>query len=378
MKRIFISFMAITLLWSCGNDNVCIEGKIKNGKDLSIYLNKLNVDGSELIDSTKLTEEGNFKFKSHTVYPQLYTISLSNGNIITTVVQSEDKLYFEGNAKNFANSYTVKGSDDAIKAKLLNDHLYKTQIKLNTLQKELENKTRDEQEIKTDILKTINAQRKFSSEFIIGNGTSLSSYIALYQKIDKSKYTLNENKDIYYIRVVASSLKALYPESQYTKAILASLKQLNKRLGNLKLRNYIQNAPKTLPEIKLPNINNKEIALSSLKGKYILLDFTDLSSPNSVIINKQYKSLYKKYKNKGFVIYQVSLDRNLLAWKDLIKKQNINWINVWDKDSQNGAAVRGWNVKRMPCNYIISKDFDIAGKNLFGRNLEDKLKEIIR
>ncbi len=378
MKRILISFIAITLLWSCGNENVCIEGKIRNGKDLSIYLNKLNIDGSELIDSVKLTEKGNFKFKSHTVYPQLYTLTLSNGNIITTVVQSEDKLFFEGDAKNFGHTYTVKGSDDATKAKLLNDQLNKTKKQLSTLQTELVNKTRDEQEIRKDILKVINAQRKFSADFIIGNGTSLAAYIALYQKIDDNRYTLNENKDLYYIRVVASSLKALYPESQYTKAILANLSRQSKILGNLKLRNYIQNAPKTLPEIKLPNINNKEIALSSLKGKYILLDFTDLSNPNSAVINKQYKALYKKYKSRGFVIYQVSLDKNLLVWQELIKKQNINWINVWDKDSQNGAAVRGWNIKRMPANYIISKDFDIVGKNLFGRDLEDKLKEIIR
>lgn len=376
MKRIILSFITIVLLWSCENNNVIIEGKIENGKDISIYLSKLNIDGTIIVDSTKLSSKGEFKLKSQTDFPQLYIISLSNGNVITTIAQTDDKLFFEGDAKDFAVSYKVKGSDDAEKAKLVSEELYNNKKELERLNSELKNNTRDIADIKKDIDSVIEKQRKFSSDFIINNGTSLAAYIALYQKIDDNTFTLNENKDIYYFRVIASSLKALYPESQYTKGIMASLDYMTKTLANAKLQEIIENAPNSLPEIDLPNINNENIKLSSLKGKYILLDFTILSNPNSVSLNNQYKSLYKKYKNSGLEIYQVGLDEDLKAWKGMINDQSINWHSVWN--NENAIAIQSWNIKSVPANFLINKDFTIAGKNLFGKSLDDKLKALIR
>lgn len=372
MKKILLGILSIVLLWSCGNQNITIEGSIKNANNLTLFISKLYPSGSEIVDSTKLDSKGNFKFKTHTDFPQIYTLSLSNGNIITTVAQADDKLYFEGNADDFARNYSVKGSDDAIKAKLLSIKLQKTIDSINYY------RNQNSIEANNKIIDLINNQRKFSSEFIINNATSLTAYIALYQKLDENTYTLNENIDIYYIRVVASSLKALYPESEYTKSILANLQSVTKALANAKLREVINNAPKSLPEIKLTDINNNPIKLSSYKGKYILLDFTSLSEQNSVAINNNYKKVYNKYKNKGFIIFQVSLDKNYLMWKEMLQKQNIPWINVWDKNSINGIASRNWNISSIPTNFIINPNFEIVGKNQFGRNLEDKLAEIIK
>jgi peroxiredoxin len=366
----------IALLWSCGDSNLIIEGKINNGKDVSVYLSKLNIDGAEFVDSTKLSADGVFKFKCHTDYPQLYVLALSNGNIITTVAHAEDNLFFEGNAEDFALSYKVKGSDDAEKAKIIADHLYNTKKSLEGLYAELKNKSRDKASIEKEITSTINKQRKFSADFIIANGTSLSAYIALYQKLDNKRFTLNENKDIYYFRVIASSLKALYPESQYTKGILSSLDLMTKRLADARLKELIKNAPNSLPEIKLANAKDKEIKLSSLKGKYILLDFTVLSNYKSVGLNKHYKNLYKKYKKRGLEIYQVCLDKDTGVWKNALKEQSIKWKAVYN-DKQS-VALQNWNIQRVPSNFIINKDFTIAGKNLFGENLDKKLKEIIR
>jgi len=376
MKKILLGILTITLLWSCSNQNITIEGAIKDAKDQKIFLSKLNPDGSEIIDSVKLNSKGAFKFKTSTDFPQLYTLSLSNGNIITTVAQAEDKLFFKGNAKDFARNYTVKGSDDAVKAKLLSSKLFETKDSLDVLYKEY---SKDNSIVtRRKIIDIINKQRRFSSEFIINNGTSLAAYIALYQKIDNNTYTLNENKDIYYIRIVASSLKALYPESQYTKAIMANLSNMSKALANARLREAIKNAPKSLPEIDLPDVNNKNIKLSSFKGKYIILDFTNLANESSIAINNTYKKVYKKYKRKGLVIYQVGLDKNYLLWKEIVKKQGITWKNVWDKNSTNGLAIRNWNIQSIPTNFIINTKYEIVGKNQYGRNLEDKLEELIK
>jgi len=375
MKKILLAVFTMTLIWSCGNNNVTIEGKVAEGKELSIYLSELNAEGIVLVDSAKLSSNGQFKFRRHIKEGQFYTLKLSNGNILTTIAQPEDELYFKGNAKDFANTYTVKGGEDAKKAKRLSTQLYNSQKAIEALKTELANKTRSEKEIGDAYLSIIKKQRRFTKEFIVNNISSLSAYMALYQRFDNNTYTLNENKDINFIRAVATSYKRLYPESQYTKALLTNLKAVTKALAQAELKQVIDNAPKTLPEIELPNKREKNIKLSSLEGKYILLDFTNLADKNSASLNSHYKRLYNKYRNRGLVIYQVSLDKNILLWKEMLKKQKINWVNVWDK---SGIAARTWNVKRLPSNFIINKKYEIIGKNQFGTNLDDKLKEIFR
>lgn len=378
MKRILLAVLAVTLLWSCGNNNVTIEGKVADGKELSIYLSELNANDIIVVDSAKLTSKGDFKFKRHIEEGQFYTLRLSNGSTITTIAQPEDELYFSGNAKDFANTYTVKGGEDAKKAKILTAKLNKSIQAIEKLKLELKNKSRSQKEIGDEYFTIIKDQRKFTKEFIINNIASLSAYMALYQKINKNTYTLNENKDINFIRAVATSYKRLYPKSQYTEALLKNLETVTSALHQARLKQVIDNTKKSLPEIELPNKDGKKIKLSSLKGKYILLDFTNLADKNAASINRHYKKLYNKYKNRGFRIYQVSLDKNFLLWKEIIKKENINWTNVWDKNSSYGLASRTWNIQKLPSNFIINRKFEIIGKNQFGTNLEDKLKEIFR
>lgn len=115
-------------------------------------------------------------------------------------------------------------------------------------------------------------------------------------------------------------MKAMYPESQYTKAILNHLDQINKAIQNMKIKQLINNSEGSLPEIHLPNAQGDTIALSSLKGKYILLDFTVLNSKDGVGYIQEMKKIYNKFKNRGVQIYQVCLDPNKLAWQSLVKQ----------------------------------------------------------
>ncbi len=133
---------------------------------------------------------------------------------------------------------------------------------------------------------------------------------------------------------------------------------------------------KVAPEISLPNPDGKIIKLSSLRGNYVLIDFwaswcrpCRAENPNNV-------KLYKKYHNKGFEIYGVSLDRDKNAWLKAIKDDNLTWTQVSDLKFWQSEGAKIYNVRSIPHTVLIDKDGKIIAAGLRGISLTKKLKEI--
>lgn len=189
---------------------------------------------------------------------------------------------------------------------------------------------------------------------------------------------MDEFEDLHYFKVVASSLTALYPESQYTKAIMNHLKQISKAIRNQQLAAVINNTEGSLPDINLPDANGKLVSLNSLKSKLIVLDFGLITAKESQEYINQMKAVYDKFKNRGVEIYMVCLDKSKLFWEDAVKQNKINWICVWDEGALQSRAAATWNVKTIPANYIINQKKEIVGKNLYGSRLEDRLNDLLK
>ena len=87
--------------------------------------------------------------------------------------------------------------------------------------------------------------------------------------------------------------------------------------------------------------------------------------------------VYKKYKNKGFEIYQVSVDDNRIEWVDAIDKDHLSWINVGDMEGSTDA-VRKFNVKTIPYNYLLDAEGRVVAQNLKGPGLTRALDGIFK
>jgi hypothetical protein len=110
----------------------------------------------------------------------------------------------------------------------------------------------------------------------------------------------------------------------------------------------------------------------------VLLSYWASVDQNSRYENRNLKRLYAKYKSKGFEIYQFSLDQSRVLWESAIAQDGCTWINVSDLQSTSSYAVRIYNVNSIPANYLISRNGDIIGKDLFGARLEEKLAELLK
>ena len=355
-RNIRSSVFVLLALAACTNkNNVKITGEIKEAENQKVYLEQLNVDQAVIIDSTKTDRNGHFTFKTTTSLPTFYNVKIGPKEFITFIAEPEDHIELSGTLNGLSQNYWVDGSENSLWVKLLNFQLNNTHVMMDSLKKSFAalpaEATSERQKIAAAWDSIVNKQINFSKDFILKHAISPASYYALYQKFDQDNFILNPDNDLHSYKVVASSMKAMYPESQYTKS---------------------------LPEIHLPNAQGDTIALSSLKGKYILLDFTVLNSKDGVGYIQEMKKIYNKFKNRGVQIYQVCLDPNKLAWQSLVKQLDINWICVWDPDGLKSRAAQMWNIQHVPANYIINPKFEIVGKNLAGQRLEDRLNDLLK
>ena len=382
-KLLFV--LPLLLLFACNQGpTVKIKGSIKDGDGIMLYLDKLHVARAETIDSVKLDKDGEFHFKTKITEPGFYLLRLSNGKLITLLANPEEEIELSSISTHMSSAYIVSGSEGSALVKDLNDKLKATKDSIAVIKKQLEEKKLDlnyssiSQNLLAKYIEVIQDQREFSTNFILKNATSLSSYLALYQKINKNTYTLNENSDIKFAKIVASSMRALYPEHEYTKAVLANLADMQKNLSSLKLKNFIKEQGSNYPELSLKNTKGEEVNLNSLDGKLIVLSFWASQNPASRKLNSTLKKIYKKYKNKGLEIYQVSVDTDEKLWKEAVKEDGLKWINVCEPTNGSSIAISNFNVKQIPANYIISKEGSFVGKNLYGLALEEKVAEYIK
>ncbi len=133
----------------------------------------------------------------------------------------------------------------------------------------------------------------------------------------------------------------------------------------------------TPPNIELPNKEGKPVSLYSLRGKYVLVDFwATWCGPCRREIPHVVEA-YKKYKNKGFEVYGVALERgaqSLPKWKKFTEENQMNWIHVVDLE---GVSSGPYQVSGIPMTYLLDPEGKIVAKNLRGAQLEGKLRELL-
>lgn len=133
------------------------------------------------------------------------------------------------------------------------------------------------------------------------------------------------------------------------------------------------------PDLEFPNPDGKMLKLSDLRGKYVLLDFWAAWCGPCRKENPTVVKMYEKYKEKGFEVFSVSLDRDKSSWVKAIEADKLSWPNhVSDLKYWQSEAAKKYGVNSIPATFLIDKEGRIIAKNIRGNQLINTLDQIFK
>lgn len=368
--KLIFSLLIASLFVGCSNTeseqiktDTVIKGTIDNYRGGNVVLQKLGMQSAEVIDTLSVSEQGTFTYYADIQEPSFYRLVLGgNNNFFNFILQPKDELSVSADGNNMSSTYEVSGSAENERMEELNQILSKAYSKMESLKKEIQQaqmsgNVQQYQAAVTEQNKFTMQMQQQMEAFINQNPASLASFAAL-QNLDP-----NQQFDLY--KKVASGLKEVAPNSPFYQ----SLQQQVDNMAKLAIG-------AVAPEIELPNPEGETVPLSSLRGKVVLIDFWASWCKPCRMENPNVVRMYRKYKDKGFEIYGVSLDKNKNAWVQAIQQDNLTWTHVSDLQFWNSRAAKKYNVSGIPKTFLIDAEGKIIGKDLRGPSLEKKLEEI--
>lgn len=343
-------------------NTVVIEGKVNfPQKEQAIVLEKVGGRSMVPVDSTFTKNDSTFQLNVPLEEPGFYRLNFYNNQYVTLVLDDEDVFVTVDGNQNQGMA-KVEGSTDTDYFYAIEETMQELQVGVSKLQQEyIEARSSNNSEVvasiepRYDSLET--AVRGKVKEQIREMGPSITALFAINY--------LDKDKDFEFLAELAAMFKEELPNSAYTQDFVSSVEDMR-----------LLAIGKEAPEIALPNPEGDTLTLSSLRGKYVLIDFWAAWCGPCRTENPHVVEMYNKYKDKGFEIFGVSLDRTKEAWVKAIESDNLTWKHVSDLKYFNSSAAELYNIQAIPATYLLDEEGKIIAKNLRGKTLEDKLAEI--
>ncbi len=361
-KILFIALVTLIVLSSCEKKPVfSLTGTLDGASGKVIVLQSYEKDGISVMDTLNIVD-GEVNYSKPLEEPVLLIINEDG--------QRESTSFFAENA-----AYTIHGNVDSLSsAKITGGELNITYSEIAEVADEQRTKGI---ELRKEYVKANQAGDREKAQKIY------DQYLAGMSVLDSLKSEIISNQP-------ASPLSAFYTLELYSQKNIDEMQKglalldsslagsiyysiLSQRIAKLASIEEGQFAP----DFTMNDVQGNSVALSSFKGKYLLIDFWASWCGPCRDENPDVVKLYNEYKDKGFDILGVSLDKKKGDWLKAIEDDQLSWNHVSDLKGWENEVAQLYAVNSIPRTFLLDKEGKIIASGLRGEALAEKLAELL-
>ena len=372
MKKLIFKVLGLSILFflnSCGSSDNQFEliGNADVSDGTMIYVLQADQNNQPYIKDSTSVQSNSFKFKGVSSTPQISYIQVEgvNGYVLAILENGDIKADIDKDDISNSRVYGTKSNDDFIK--------YKSETKslvdiMNNISSEAQNAI-----MSGDVVTAMELEKEYNSkerevmlyewDFIVDNLDSYMSALLLEVFMIENKVNKDSIIDVY------ESFSNRIKVSDVGKNIADLLSQFEDPIE----------VGEIAPDFTAPSIDGPDVTLSNelVNNKVTLLDFWAAWCRPCRIENPNLVRLHKKYKDEGFDIIGVSLDRTREQWEQAVIDDNLPWTQVSNLNFWNDPVARRYSIRAIPQSYLLNKDGLVMGKNLRGQELEDRILSLL-
>lgn len=366
MNKVNISTTLISMLvlMSCTETEEAtftFKGHIDNAANLE---HVLLASGSGTVDTLELDADNNFQWKGSADEPKIYTLQVGTRPYML-ILENGEEVAFTLDLNN-PDNYTVAGSETSSKMKELETLRQPFHEQREKLQQEFQRRMASGEEMSVVQAELLAENQDIISElsrpivqFALDNKDNLAGFYGMV-----TVYSVDPVGQEQTVIAYVEDVQDQYPNNKDVQSFASHIE-------DIKPLSIGQEAP----DFSSVTPEGEEVNLSDLRGQYVLLDFWAAWCAPCRDENPNIVAQYHAYKDQGFTVLGVSLDRERQAWLDAIKDDQLEWTQVSDLNMWESDAARLYNISAIPASFMLDPEGKIIGKNLRGPALKRFLEE---
>ena len=332
-----------------------VKGVVADAPSSEVIVKLLNINQYQVLDTVKTDASGKFSCKVQVKkgQPEFVYLFYGNRKIASLLLDAGDKVTVHSDTLGVS---TIEGSEESLKLASVEADFAEAKASMKSLsEKVLSADVSEAAALREQLAKAYVDYYRSRVSYIMQNSRSLTVVPILYQYLSETLPVFGQATDAIHFTNAADTLEMVYPDSKYVKALR---KEAQSRVSQMELLSKLSSAKQiNFLDIELPDNRAKKVKLSDVHKKITLVYFWTASDAAQKMFNLDVLApVYEKYHDKGFEIYQVSLDVDNGLWARVIREQKLPWVNVSDISGGASRYVLAYNLTKLPSAFLIGGD----------------------
>jgi peroxiredoxin len=360
MKRLLIFALLAPIALDAQHKDVQVTGFLKGLPDNSVVELRSQDEAAAPV-ATASSKSGKFILKGSIADADIHTLSVKGMERKAFLFLEPGKMSVTGH-KDSIGTLRTSGSASQAVFEAFNTEFSPLYGKASELSQKLSSGPDTDGSVAKELQAVLNDIERKTDQYVEKYSSSPVTPFAILVNSQ-----ISEEPDLPRMEARYAKLTPSAKESKYGKVLGSTIADSKIGAVGTMALDFTQNDP-----------DGKPVSLSSFKGKYVLIDFWASWCKPCRVENPNVVEAFKKYRDRNFTVLGVSLDRSKDTWLQAIKDDKLDWTHVSDLKFWNNAVSQQYRISSIPQNLLIDPQGMIVAKNLRGKELQDRLAELLK